>query len=113
MLWSMGVLLARAQGCILVSGTVSSPTDSCVDLQLLWCGPEGTGPSEVGRRVGAECGRRRRGEPSAQPASRARKTSPSSLNSDEPLLAFSILKRIEADPFLPLLGSGRSEVFFL
>lgn len=53
------------------------------------------------------------GESSAQPASRAHKTSPSSLNSCELPLAFSLLRRIEVDPFLPLLGSRRSEVFFL
>lgn len=35
------------------------------------------------------------------------------LNSYEPLLSFSLLKRMEADPFLPLLVAEGTGSFFL
>lgn len=47
------------------------------------------------------CGRWKVGGLSAQPAWKAHKTL---LNSSKPLLSFSLLKRMDLDPFLPLHG---------
>lgn len=46
------VLLAWAQGYILVPWRVSSLIDSCIDLQLTWCGPGGIWPFESGEEGG-------------------------------------------------------------
>lgn len=48
---SAGAELSGVQGCILVPWTVSSWTDSCVDLELK-CGPKGIRLFESGEEGG-------------------------------------------------------------